>query len=283
MVMSRDIFIGLNVARALSIVALLLLFASSIVTLVYDIEAVNAFVAAGSDNHLTSANSTSTNASDCDDPNIEYVPGSTVPNQPAGAFWAVLNRLLIIFQAVVLLLSELGWPIGFFDRFFPVLGSNFGLGALGVIQCLLGAAVLSHFVDEFALVAAFFLFALGCVNVFLGLVFRENAKRHRHLSRWHGRRRPAASALSRSVTGTTAVSVGWADEKGLGYSGGADAARSGSQRSGMGFGRQGEKVALQRGATLTRPQEAVPPYVGHAYAPARPARPVSVASEDGAV
>ena len=59
-----------------------------------------------------------------------------MPNQPAGAFWAVLNRLLIIFQAIVLILSEVGWPATFFNRFFPILGDDFGLGALGVIQCL---------------------------------------------------------------------------------------------------------------------------------------------------
>jgi hypothetical protein len=62
--------------------------------------------------------------------------GSTVPNQPAGVFWAVLNRLLIIFQIIVLFLSEVGWPMKFFNRFFPVLGSEFGLGALGVMQGL---------------------------------------------------------------------------------------------------------------------------------------------------
>lgn len=62
--------------------------------------------------------------------------GSTVPNQPAGAFWAVLNRLLIIFQVIVLIMSEVGWPAAFFSRFFPILGNEFGLGALGVIQCL---------------------------------------------------------------------------------------------------------------------------------------------------
>ena len=61
---------------------------------------------------------------------------STVPNQPAGVFWAVLNRLLIIGQVVILFLSEIGWPSAFFERFFPVLGDDFGLGALGVIQCL---------------------------------------------------------------------------------------------------------------------------------------------------
>ena len=61
---------------------------------------------------------------------------STVPNQPAGVFWAVLNRLLIIGQVTILFLSEIGWPSVFFDRFFPVLGDDFGVGALGVIQCL---------------------------------------------------------------------------------------------------------------------------------------------------
>ena len=62
--------------------------------------------------------------------------GSTVPNQPAGAFWAVLNRLLIIGQTIVLLLSEFGWPSVFFQRFFPILGKDFGLGPLGLMQCL---------------------------------------------------------------------------------------------------------------------------------------------------
>ena len=59
-----------------------------------------------------------------------------MPNQPAGVFWAVVNRLLIIAQVIILIFSEIGWPAAFFDRFFPVLGKDFGLGALGVIQCL---------------------------------------------------------------------------------------------------------------------------------------------------
>jgi hypothetical protein len=65
-----------------------------------------------------------------------FLSYSTVPNQPAGEFWAVLNLLLIIFQVVALILSEIGWPMKFFNRFFPVLGSDFGLGPLGVMQCL---------------------------------------------------------------------------------------------------------------------------------------------------
>lgn len=33
---------------------------------------------------------------------INYGRGSTVPNQPAGVFWAVVSSLLILFQAVIL-------------------------------------------------------------------------------------------------------------------------------------------------------------------------------------
>lgn len=65
-----------------------------------------------------------------------YLSYSTVPNEPAGEFWAILNLLLIIFQVMALILSEIGWPMAFFNRFFPVLGSEFGLGPLGVIECL---------------------------------------------------------------------------------------------------------------------------------------------------
>lgn len=156
------VFISLNAARTLSIIALLLVFSSSILVMVDDIEAVNAFVNGGSNSNSTS--------------DYAYIPNSTVPNQPAGVFWAVLNRLLIIAQTVVLILSELGWPITFFDHYFPVLGSKFGVGALGLMQCLIGASVLSHFVKVFPLFSAFFLFSIGCLNIFIGLVFREHVK-----------------------------------------------------------------------------------------------------------
>lgn len=43
---SPDIFIGLNIVRILSIIACLLVFASSIVTMVEDVEAVNEFIQA---------------------------------------------------------------------------------------------------------------------------------------------------------------------------------------------------------------------------------------------
>lgn len=175
--------------------------------------------------------------------------GSTVPNQPAGAFWAVLNRLLVIFQSIVCIMSEVGWPEKFFDIFFPVLSRSFGLGALGVIQCLLGAAVLSHHVDEFALVTAFLVFSIGCLNMFLGLVFREGVKEKRSIRAWRNRGTPDELP---QVAPTATYPRGnyfsnYMDEKK-----GADAWRAGSlssQKAGMGFGRQAEKFAASQGAS----------------------------------
>lgn len=49
-----DIFFGLNAVRVLSIVSLLLVFASSILVIVTDIEAVNAYDAVKQSNNTTS-------------------------------------------------------------------------------------------------------------------------------------------------------------------------------------------------------------------------------------
>lgn len=78
-----DVFIGLNVVRTLSIIALLLLFASSIVTMVHDVEAVNAFIAAGKADpsiRVVDTNSTSIDCLDADTDYIEYVHGRTLPH-----------------------------------------------------------------------------------------------------------------------------------------------------------------------------------------------------------
>jgi len=110
--------------------------------MVKDVEAVNSFDAAKQSGNITAE----------DLVNCEYIESvrvshlqsfvdiidrdSTVPNQIGGVFWAIINRLLIIFQVIILFLSEIGWPSVFFDRFFPVLSSDFGLGALGIFQGL---------------------------------------------------------------------------------------------------------------------------------------------------
>jgi len=229
------------------------------VTLVHDVEAVNRFMAAKSSD-VSSSNSTVTDMLDCD-----YIEGSTVPNQLAGIFWAVLNRLLIIGQAIVLILSEIGWPSVFFNRFFPVLGKDFGLGALGIIQCLIGAAVLSHFVDDFTLVSAFFLFSIGCLNIFVGLIFRQGAKSKRSITSW---REHAKSALPTHVAGVDVrpiisnapsfVSNVFGNDKERNSTASDNSTASG--KAGLGFGRQGEKAAAMKGYFISKPVESLPRY-----------------------
>jgi len=239
------IFIGLNIVRILSIVACLLVFASSFVTMVHDVEAVNGLLAAEKSNSTIAQS-----LLDCD-----YIANSTVPNQPAGEFWAVLNRLLIVVQIGALILSEFGWPEEFFNRFFPVLGPNFGLGPLGVMECLLGAAILSHHVDDFALVSAFFLFSVGCLNIFLGLVFREKAKAKRSVTSWRDQAKSVLPPPVRRAASSASTLYGpglLPEKKGLG--------RLSGRFAGYGFGRQGEKEAAKKGFLISKPVEALPRY-----------------------
>jgi len=262
------VFIGLNVVRILSIISLILVFASNIVTLVNDIKAVNAFVAGNQ------SNSTSTSI------DYEYVPNSTIPNEPAGAAFGVINRLLIISQVLILIMSEFGWPAAFFNTYFPVLGKDFGVGALGVIQCLLGAAILSHHVNEFALVAAFLLFSIGCLNILVGLIWRERVKTRRSITAWKERAKDVLP--SRVVNGL---------EKGMDFGktymgshhtddsdemGGASrsASVSSTSKAGYGFGRQGEKAAGLKGFLITRPAESLPRYAAKPGAGSRASSPV---------
>jgi len=173
---------------------------------------------------------------------------STVPNQTGGIFWAVVNRLLIITQILILTLSECSWPASAFDKFFPVLGAGFGLGPLGVFECLIGATILSHYVDDFTLVAAFFLFAIGCLNILLGLVFGVKAKQKRSIRAWRsnsddvlppvGKKRPAFTRPDSSYVASFFKPSEKPDFGAAPTNGGA---------SGLVFGKQGEKVAGLKG------------------------------------
>jgi len=235
---SPYVFYGLTAVRVLSVVALLLAFASSIVDIVSDIRAVNK----------------SQHEPPSSDGACGYIGGSTVPNQPAGVFWAVVNRLFIIFQLVFLLLSEISWPMAFFDRFFPVLGSQFGLGPLGIFQGLIGATILSHHVGKFTLVSAFFLFSVGCLNIALGLIFRELAKSKRSIRAWR----------EGGNDGTLPMHTGDLDTPKFGPSGKpfggkpTNTSDHGDRSSGFGFGRQGEKQAGLKGFITAKPTETVP-------------------------
>jgi hypothetical protein len=252
---------GLNGVRVLSLISLILVFSSTIFVMVTNIKAVNAFVAEkGSNDNSTML--------DCD-----YIMGSTVPNQPAGVFWAVVASLLIIFQTVILFLSEVSWPMAFFDRYFPVLGTNFGLGPLGIFQALISTQILSHHVDDFTLVSAFFLFALGCLNMFLGLVFRESAKSKRSITSWRAEAKGILPTTADNrpvfINATPYVSNVFSQEKApyhphvmVHQETTSDAlSYKSTEKVGYGFGRQGEKAAGLRGFILQKPEESLPRYV----------------------
>ncbi|KAJ7706932.1 hypothetical protein B0H17DRAFT_856890, partial [Mycena rosella] len=262
-------FLGLNAARFLSIVALLLVFSSSILVMVTNIKAVNAFQA----NRVANATDAML---ECD-----YIEGSTVPNQPAGVFWAVVASLLIIFQVIILIFSEVRWPAVFFDRFFPVLGSDFGLGALGIFQCLIGAQILSHHVDDFTLVSAFFLFSIGCLNMLLGLIFREGAKAKRSL---RAPRQPKTQGIIaadiRPQFPAAPQYASYANEKGADdVSFATWKSTDSTNKAAYGFGRQGEKAAGLRGFLLQRPEESLPRYASPTptFSPPRVPRELSPA------
>ncbi|EGN94915.1 hypothetical protein SERLA73DRAFT_188017 [Serpula lacrymans var. lacrymans S7.3] len=241
------VFIGLNALRILSIIALLLVFSSSIVVMVHDIEAVNRYVAESSNG---------TEPIEYGD--YDYIPNSTVPNQPAGAFWAVLNRLLIIGQVVVLILSELGWPSSFFIRFFPVLGRDFGVGALGVIQCLIGASVLSHFIDGFALVSAFFLFSIGCLNILGGLIFRESSRAKRSITSWRERSKNVFASPIGALGRPIATISSMFDSKEKSSNRCPTSPPSFTAKVGHGFGSIAGKAAASQGFVINRPVESFP-------------------------
>lgn len=100
----------------------------------------------------------------------------------------------------------------------------------------IGATVLSHHVDDFTLVSAFLLFAMGCVNVLAGLVFRESAKVKRSIRAWRDEKNgvlPTAGTFRSSMFGGQKADV---SEFGVR-----------SSKAGFGFGRQGEKQAGLKG------------------------------------
>jgi len=277
------VFIGLNAARFLSILTLLLTFSSTIVVMVGDVHAIHRGHQAPPVTHVN-INGTEYYY-ECD-----YLENSTVPLQPGGSMFAIINHLFIIFQCVLLLLSEIGWPSWFFDDFIPVLGRDYGVGILGFMQIFIGAAVLSHHVGTFALVSAFFLFAIGCVNVLLGLAFRASLKHKRSLTSW--RERLNTPSLPRSASdfraGGSAAGVLNAGGSIFTQMTGSTnmSEKPGGEHSGFGFGRQGEKQAGLKGFLISKPVESLPRYVpkpGAARPSGGPSRSSSRASSRDSV
>jgi hypothetical protein len=140
----------------------------------------------------------------------------------------------------------------------------------------IGAAILSHHVNSFTLVSAFFLFSLGCLNILVGLIFREKVKPRRSITAWKERAKdvlppPVLGGFEKGMEFSRAVGVepprfiSNVFDKPIPRN---DTGESGMSRSttnasknGLGFGRQGEKAAELKGFILTRPVESLPRYV----------------------
>jgi hypothetical protein len=105
----------------------------------------------------------------------------------------------------------------------------------------IGAAILSHHADKLTLVAAFFLFSVGCLNMALGLVFREHAKSKRSIRAWREGSDPSSLPMHTGDLATPKFHPTLFGGKS------ADTADEDEKSGGFGFGRQGEKQAGLRG------------------------------------
>ncbi|KZO97575.1 hypothetical protein CALVIDRAFT_74517 [Calocera viscosa TUFC12733] len=279
-------FFLFNAVRFFSILTLLLVFSSNILVLYQDITAIRE--AASDSSSTVSSNSTSSAADDMVE--CDYLDYSTVPNQPAGAFWAILNRLFILFQCIIILWSELGFWEGVLKEYMPILGPDFGVWTIGAMQCMISAVVLSHHVDEFPLVSAFFLFSVGCLNIIIGLIFRAKMKQERILFNFLGKTK------STIKSGTTSLLPKFGndddDDSAKRFSQGVKKpaflsgvrgkisrpmpnSLSETHNGGYGFtdpkpqdpkpwgfGWQGQKVAEYNGAIISEPASTLPKYAG---------------------
>ncbi|WVW82216.1 hypothetical protein I302_104222 [Kwoniella bestiolae CBS 10118] len=259
---SGPVFIGLNILRLLSIIALLLVLAANVVTMADDIKAIKA------------SNASSTEPEeDC-----EYYEYSSVPDQTGGPFWSILNRIFIIFECILLTMSEVGIPRRLFEEWIPILGPAHGLGCFGVFKALIGAQVLSHYCELFPQVSSWLLFIIGCFNILAGIFLRAGAKKKRLIFSWENvssltpQTRLAATAwdmISEKKSSSSVPSESGAAAPPLTRSttNSSDTPLlpetknktvPGAKFGGFGFGRQGEKQAAERGWKISKPSEVLP-------------------------
>ena len=119
--------------------------------------------------------------------------------------------------------------------------------------------------------SAFFLFSIGCLNVFVGLIFRQGAKSKRSITSW---RDHAKSAIPTHIGGVNIAPItsvlssppsfvsSLYSEK-TATSQGPDSKDDNEKEkfTSLGFGRQGEKAAGLKGFLIAKPLESLPRYM----------------------
>ncbi|PWN37008.1 uncharacterized protein FA14DRAFT_176310 [Meira miltonrushii] len=165
------IFIGLNVLRTISMIALILVFSSTILLMVNDS---NTYY------RLRNQDLLQTSQDECD-----YYPESDVPTTTWGMFWIQLDRFWILCLCITCFFSEFGikFTSMFFHKYIPILGPSFGTMPLGVIQVIISSSLLSHYVKGFTLATPWLLFFVGLLNTAAGIGFGYRGKLRRSLNR----------------------------------------------------------------------------------------------------
>ncbi|KAJ9100103.1 hypothetical protein QFC19_005783 [Naganishia cerealis] len=266
---SATAFIALNIVRFLSIVALCLIFASQIVGAAIDADAFRQ----SRDDNITHMSTFQQDNLDCD-----YFEYSSVPDQPGGIFWAILNRTFILIVVLILLPTELVIPAKkltqFYIDYIPIISPAHGLGILGVIQCWIASTALSKtpqtkaahrvcttYNDKFDKLKPFTDTAASTLNHMRNPtpeepLARDNAHTstenllHKDTTRSHIYTEPdvdipdvnnAESGSPKRFSKTPGIKFG-----------------------GFGFGKQAAKPVGQRGLVITRPLESLPRFASEA-------------------
>ncbi|ORY78920.1 hypothetical protein BCR35DRAFT_304953 [Leucosporidium creatinivorum] len=109
-----------------------------------------------------------------------YIGETSVPKQVGGILFSTLERIFCALILIFALLAEIPPHSRFTQRFwtycFPPFGESFGTGVLGVVQVFVGCSALSHSNQQFPLVAFWFLFIVGFLNILFGLAFGASLK-----------------------------------------------------------------------------------------------------------
>jgi hypothetical protein len=168
---SKPKFFLLNALRGLSMVSLLFVFIANFVIMAQDIQAIH------NESHATAAELAA-------DEECDFIGASSVPNQAAGTFRAFLIIALNIVEIIILFLSETGFPASFFKKWIPCLDNEQSLVCLGVLQLLLAAQMMSHFLEPFPLVASFFLLIAGIFNILT--MYFDRPRHFRSYEFWKG-------------------------------------------------------------------------------------------------
>jgi len=158
--------ISLNILRVLSIISLMLVIATCIIV------------------------------------NIKGFPGIGQSN----TFFQFVNRIVIALEALILILSEIGWPKRIY-KWFPMLDDSHSWTFFGFLQIITGSLILGydsginsidflgHSLFEFIIVPGWFLFVIGIIYVLLGLFGGVSLKADRRIGSSSEKSRPPSYSV----------------------------------------------------------------------------------------